>query len=387
MTARRVSKWRVLAWWLLGWGAIACQSLWAHPTLDSRVLLDFQRDRLHASVQMPLPDLLVAQPSLVQMPKGAGVELNDTRLNDYMSTHMRVEGAEGHRWETRVMDWKLVPPATEEHPTLVEVQIEFNPLGKPLEQFILQADVVTHEVRNHSILVLLRSDWAAGLAVQAPQLLGSLSHERTQLQVSRQPAAPLAAWWSLVRMGAEHIAAGADHLLFVALILLASCMVPHQGQWVGTKPTGHALRSALGLVTAFTLGHSITLALASLGTVSVPARWIESMVAVSIVFSAVHVVRPLLTAQELAMAAGFGLIHGLAFAQALEVLHLETRHRVAALLGFNLGIELAQIVGAAVLLPVWLAVLRLPAHYRIRKVVGCLAGLLGLLWLLERLTG
>ncbi len=349
-------------------------------------MLDFQRDSVRTHVYVPLPDLLVAQPELALASRGTAVELDNTRLLAYFAAHMQLWDSAGHRWETRVLNWQLVPPATPEHPAVVALAIDFNPSGLSLEKFTLKADFITHEVHNHSILVLLRSDWAAGLAVQAPQLLGSLSHERQQLPISRHAAAPLAAWWRMVYMGFEHIAGGVDHLLFVALVLLARCMVQRDGQWLGVKPPGRAFRSALGVVTAFTVGHSLTLALAALGVLSFPSRWIESLVALSIVISAAHVVRPVLKGQELAIATGFGLIHGLAFAQALEVLHLETSHRVAALLGFNLGIEIAQIVLASALLPVWLLVLRLPARYRIRHVLGCLGVLIGVLWFAERVT-
>jgi hydrogenase/urease accessory protein HupE len=141
-------------------------------------------------------------------------------------------------------------------------------------------------------------------------------------------------------LGVEHILTGLDHLLFVlALVLLA--------------PTVSAL---VGTITAFTVAHSLTLALAAVGWVAVPAPPIEASIALSIVFVARELAlrgpaaSPYRAARLWAVAFGFGLLHGLGFAGALAEIGLPLGEVPLALLTFNLGVELGQLTFVAVVL-------------------------------------
>jgi len=147
-----------------------------------------------------------------------------------------------------------------------------------------------------------------------------------------------------VRLGVLHILEGIDHLLFVlGLVVLL------HGRW-----------RALGwTVTAFTAGHSVTLSLASLGWVSVSSRAAEAVIALSILLLAVELARgdrsrsdaPSVTRRApWAVAALFGLVHGLGFAGALAEVGLPRAETPLALFGFNLGVELGQLVFVAALL-------------------------------------
>lgn len=146
-----------------------------------------------------------------------------------------------------------------------------------------------------------------------------------------------------VRLGAEHILTGWDHLAFLVAVLFAT---------VGW-------RALLWIVTGFTVAHSVTLAAASLGWVSVPSRPVELAIALSIVYVAgVNLIdrRPRTPRLEVFL---FGLVHGLGFAGFLaDALSVETQ-RLQALVGFNLGVELGQL---AVVLPVAFLLTRLPGR-------------------------
>lgn len=139
-------------------------------------------------------------------------------------------------------------------------------------------------------------------------------------------------------LGFEHILRGADHLLFVlALLLLVS-------GW----------RRVIGTVTAFTVAHSLTLEAASLGVLHVPAAPVEAVIALSVMFVAAEVVavtrgRPGLIARApWAAAFAFGLLHGLGFAGALTTIGLPAGDVPVALLFFNVGVELGQLLFIAV---------------------------------------
>ena len=140
-------------------------------------------------------------------------------------------------------------------------------------------------------------------------------------------------------------------------------------------------------MTAFTIGHSITLALAALGLVRVPSRPIEVLIALSILLSAIHALRPLFPGREALIAAFFGLIHGLAFAATLEQLGLGRWERVAGILAFNLGIETMQLIVVAATIPSLVLMSRTRAYPFLRIGGALFAGIASVGWIAERLLG
>jgi hypothetical protein len=189
-----------------------------------------------------------------------------------------------------------------------------------------------------------------------------------------------------LRLGVEHIAGGADHLLFLIMLLLPAPLVARGRRWVrGGDLRRNGVR-VVHVVTAFAIGHSITLALGALGYVSAPARVVESLIAVSILVSGVHAIRPLVPGGEAWIAAGFGLMHGLAFAALLGDLGLGHGSLVADLLGFNLGIELTQLLVVALLMPSLLVLSRTRVYPALRTGLAGAGVVLAAAWLAERTT-
>jgi hypothetical protein len=184
---------------------------------------------------------------------------------------------------------------------------------------------------------------------------------------------------SALRLGAEHVAAGWDHLVFVALLVVWH---PH---W----------RAAAVRVTAFTVGHSASLAAAVLGLVSLPAPLVEAAIAWSVVVVAAAILLELrgrergrAGGEAWSMAALFGLVHGLGFASAFEASGYAGGSLAAALAGFNLGIELAQLGFVAALLLASSALSRVAPgllRQRARAGLALLGGLAGSWWLASRL--
>jgi hydrogenase/urease accessory protein HupE len=165
-----------------------------------------------------------------------------------------------------------------------------------------------------------------------------LTRESPEAEVDLGVAAPTGRL-AFVRMGLEHILSGWDHLLFLAALLLR----------------GGTLLTLLKIITAFTLAHSVTLVLATLGLVSVPARLVEPAVAASIVWVALENFRARETpSHRWVVSFVFGLVHGLAFATALQELSLPPGRLAWALVGFNVGVEAGQALALVVAFPVLL---------------------------------
>lgn len=187
------------------------------------------------------------------------------------------------------------------------------------------------------------------------QLFGSADDQRGMGEVA----------WAYTTLGVEHILSGVDHLLFVGALLF---LVGFRRQLVWT-------------ISAFTLAHSLTLASAALGWLTLRSPPVEASIALSIVLvagEALHKRQTLARRWPALVAFLFGLVHGLGFAGALKDIGLPQQHLFTALLSFNLGVELGQLfaVGMVALLlwalrgQRWLPALRTPVLYGIGSLAA-----------------
>ncbi len=193
---------------------------------------------------------------------------------------------------------------------------------------------------------------------------------------ARESAAGVAGVYS--KLGVEHILSGLDHLLFVLALILIT-----RGRWRLVKT-----------ITAFTVAHSLTLGLATLGLVQVPQAPVEAVIALSIVFVAAEIVHGLhgregITARAPWLVAfAFGLLHGLGFAGALREVGLPHGHIPVALLFFNLGVEAGQLlfVSAALSLAAVARRIRLPVPRWADLATPYAIGAVAMFWVIRRVA-
>jgi hypothetical protein len=189
----------------------------------------------------------------------------------------------------------------------------------------------------------------------------------------------------VVRLGVEHIWSGYDHLLFLIALLLPAVLRREAGHWLPVTSFRPTLRVVLRTVTAFTLAHSLTLALAALGLVALPSRLIESAIALSVVLAAANNLWPVVRADRWVAAFELGLLHGFGFASALADAGLAGRSLTSALFGFNLGVELGQMAIVVAILPVAYATRTRWFYTRYALGGGSVAvALIASVWLIER---
>jgi len=185
--------------------------------------------------------------------------------------------------------------------------------------------------------------------------------------------------------GMWHIWIGFDHILFLLSLLLPAVLVLKMHRWQGVSSFGLAAREVLWVVTSFTAAHSMTLSLAALGMVSLPSRLVESAIALSVVLTAANNLWPLVNHRRWLLAFGFGLIHGFGFASVLAELGLPADALVLSLLGFNVGVEVGQMVIVALFLPMAFWLRNTGFYLRGLFVLGSwLTLLVAMVWLLER---
>lgn len=223
------------------------------------------------------------------------------------------------------------------------------------------------------------------LQYQGTSSTGIFSPEKADQQFSLSAPSRLQQFVDYLREGVWHIWIGYDHILFLLALLLPAVAMREAGAWKPVSAFRPAFWNVLRIVTAFTVAHSITLTLATLGVVSLPSRWVESIIAASVVVAALNNIFPLFSERRWMMAFLFGLIHGFGFASVLSDLGLPQDALVLALVGFNVGVEVGQLAIVTGFLPL-IYVLRRSWLYRRLLLLGgsVVIIILASIWLIER---
>jgi hypothetical protein len=223
----------------------------------------------------------------------------------------------------------------------------------------------------------------SGAAQDGVVLMPAAGVQRFPVAAGEAPG--LHAFAGFVAEGMRHIAGGLDHILFLVTLLVVAVWQRTATGWVPRPSAASAWAETLRLVSAFTVAHSLTLALAAGGMLAPPSRWVEALIAASVLVAALDNLWPIVRGPRWIMVSVFGLVHGLGFAGPLQDLGLRHGELMLPLLGFNLGVELGQLALVAVLLPLAIG-LRGVRWYRLAVVGGgsmAVAGL-ALVWTLER---
>jgi HupE / UreJ protein len=381
-------KWKALALMLLSLIGVAS----AHR-LDEYLqatLISVQKDHVDVSMRL-IPGIAVSSAVIASIDTNGDGVLSPQERWDYAQRVLRELSLsiDGKKLDPKLKSADF-PQIQQMRDGLGEIHIEYTaelPGGGPNRKLILE----NKNQRQRAVYLV------NALAPSNPEI-SIVAQKRNQVQstyeldytVASGPADSLSAsWWtpSLFQLGMRHIAEGTDHLLFLLVLLLPAPLLVAGGRWKGTTGVRTSLLRILSIVTAFTLGHSITLALAAFGLVRLPSRPIEVLIAVSILASAVHALRPIFPGREAGIAAFFGLIHGLAFASTLSELGLGRWERLAGILSFNLGIETMQLAVVAATLPSLILVSRTRAYPWLRVSGALFAGAASAGWIVERVLG
>jgi len=185
--------------------------------------------------------------------------------------------------------------------------------------------------------------------------------------------------------GIWHIWLGYDHVLFLLALLLPSVLRRVADRWEPTPDFLSAFWEVLAIVTAFTIAHSITLGLATIGLIALPSRLVESAIAASVVFAGISNLYPALVQRRQLVAFLFGLIHGFGFASVLSDLGLPKGSLALSLVSFNLGVEVGQLAIVATFLPLAYGLRKSWTYQRLVLVSGSLGiAMLACAWLIER---
>jgi len=309
------------------------------------------------------------------------------------------EGGDG------LITWGEIESRREEIAAFAAHHLTVARAGSPCSLTFQDLKLATYADEPHlSLAFLAKCPTTGALELQADAFFEDDATQRTLVDVSTpagqftsvlsadaprwvEPPAPsaLATFFTFVGQGLWHVWIGYDHLAFLLLLLLPGVLRSAGDQWEGTRTFRDTARDLLWIVTAFTVAHSITLGLAATGAVHVPVRPIEIAIAASIVIAGILNLFPRAARARMALAFGFGLVHGFGFANALAELGTGGMRLLPTLAGFNVGVELAQISLVVLVLP-FLFRARNSSFYagRFMPLTSIVAALAGAAWLVAR---
>ena len=207
---------------------------------------------------------------------------------------------------------------------------------------------------------------------------------------------------AMIWQGMVHIWAGIDHVLFLLALILPSVVRRRNTAVVGVErineSSGYeiwgwlpvqkfkpAFWYILKIVTFFTIAHTVTLSLASLQIVVLPSRLVESIIAFSIGLAAFHNIKPIFKGRDWVIAFVFGLFHGFGFATVLGELGFNGENLTLSLLGFNIGVEIGQVVIIVLMFPFLFLIRRLRLYPWFMVIMSVLLIIVSMYWLIERL--
>lgn len=173
---------------------------------------------------------------------------------------------------------------------------------------------------------------------------------------------------AFLKLGMEHLLTGYDHILFLLTVII-----------------GMSLKETIKAITSFTLAHSLTMALAFLGLVSLSSNVVEPLIALTIVYVAAENVFRTSVQRRWLLTFAFGLVHGLGFVGALQEITVSREELLLSLVTFNLGIELGQLAVIVVAMPVMSWLCARPSGGQLRRAFSLGVGALGVLWLTQRI--
>ncbi|WP_316829255.1 HupE/UreJ family protein [Pedobacter aquatilis] len=357
--------------------------------------MDVSPDKVSLEVQLPITELELAfGQNLSKAPEQVLADYSP-QLREYLLAHIHAYTTPEKPWlinvtalhlskgnyvESNIPYWELV--------AIVEMRPQS---GENTRDFYLDYDAIMHQVINHSALANVRNDWENGKVENYSILSQAISWDLASNKIAPfhvvlGKGSNWQGFKSLVVMGMRHIYEGTDHLMFLLVLLLPSTQLFRNNKWEGFKGTRKSLISLLKITSAFTIGHSITLLLAALNWVRVPAQPIEILIAISILISAIHAMKPVFAGKEVYIAAGFGLIHGLAFAATLVNLNLDATRMIMSILAFNVGIEFMQLFIISIIIP-WLLLWSTTISYRFLRLFGATIAIIAATgWIIQRIS-
>ena len=313
-------------------------------------------------------------------------------VSTYFKEHFNIVSSKGTRQLLEIDSITIIEKNIGLPDYFQELYLEYNLNIKndfDVKNFLMLYDGIIHHDGSHYAILTLNRGLFNDINSENPQILGVFKRNSNQyvdpIQVKINDVSKWTAFRKMVSLGQYHIKTGLDHLLFVILLVLIAPVLIDSKTRVDFGGWKHFAKRILKIVTAFTIGHSLTLLIFTTNDLNSFSKPIEIGIALTIIITGIHAIKPIFYGKELFLTFVFGLIHGSAFGITLNEWELTLSQKLFSLLGFNIGIELMQILIVFSCLPI-VFLSKYPFFKIIRLSVASVTIFISIFWMIERIN-
>lgn len=313
-------------------------------------------------------------------------------VSKYFNEHFNIVSSVGARQTLNIDSMTVIEKNIGLPDYFSELYIEYNlQVNKDFDgkNFLVLYDGIIHQDGSHYAILTVKNDFQNGVIPEDPQILGVFKRNTNQyvdpIAVKINEGRKWIAFSKMVSLGMHHILAGLDHFLFVVLLILIAPLLLDNKNWGNFGGWQYFTKRILKIITAFTIGHSLTLLVFTINDLNAFSKPIEISIALTIIITGFHAIKPIFYGKELLLTFIFGLIHGSAFGISLNEWGLTQSQKLLSLFGFNIGIEIMQVLIVLACLPmVFLS--KYPIFKFIRWIIASLTIFISIFWVVERVT-
>ncbi len=251
-------------------------------------------------------------------------------------------------------------------------------------------NIAFEEFSNHRGFLIIEYNWKAGVINNESNISLDFTPRDTTDTLSLTEVSVWKGFVAMIKQGVWHIWIGIDHIFFLLALILPSVVRRLREEksplksWTPVDRFKPAFFYIIKIVTFFTIAHTITLSLAALQIIRLPSWIVESVIAFSIGLAAYHNIKPIFKGKDWVIAFVFGLFHGFGFASVLGDIGLADEFLVYSLLGFNVGVEIGQLVIIALIFPVLFLIRKFKIYPRILVYGSIFLIITSIYWIIER---
>ena len=355
----------------------------AHAPDQSYVFVQVHEDRVEGRVEITVTDLNAALD--LTLPEDGSVTVADLydyqpAIIEYLAEHVALApDAAPTPVKVDKIDLHSLPLGQ-----YLRAHFSFQDLSAPPATINMDYSVLFDKRPSHRGMLVVEHNWKTGTFNDEANVALIFAPDDTQ-KTYKVGGSVLQGFVAMIGQGAHHIWIGIDHILFLLALLLPSVVQRREHLWVPVEGLRPALIWVAKVVTVFTVAHTITLSAAALGALSLPSRFVESIIALSIAIAAADILWRVFGRRIWWVVFVFGLFHGFGFASVLRDIGIGGEFLFLTLLGFNLGVELGQFVIVAAVFPVLFLIRRLRLYTKFVLPGGAVALIaISLYWFIER---
>ncbi len=355
----------------------------AHAPDQSYVFVQVHEDRVEGRVEITVTDLNAALD--LTLPEDGSVTVADLydyqpAIIEYLAEHVALApDAAPTPVKVDKIDLHSLPLGQ-----YLRAHFSFQDLSAPPATINMDYSVLFDKRPSHRGMLVVEHNWKTGTFNDEANVALIFAPDDTQ-KTYKVGGSVLQGFVAMIGQGAHHIWIGIDHILFLLALLLPSVVQRREHLWVPVEGLRPALIWVAKVVTVFTVAHTITLSAAALGALSLPSRFVESIIALSIAIAAADILWRVFGRRIWWVVFVFGLFHGFGFASVLRDIGIGGEFLFLTLLGFNLSVELGQFVIVAAVFPVLFLIRRLRLYTKFVLPGGAVALIaISLYWFIER---